>query len=183
MASAQKSRSARTESHWTTKNESLRRSLTQALDLLVWLLCVLGILDLLDLHPLVQESPRIMQPYIWIALIRRIALRFFQRHNLESLLLQQIQCIRQNRAAERTQMQQQHVVDLVTENQPRLLPAQVKKFRSRIQVARSQPRNRFRIVLRRAPRIRRIPQVVLPVERHLRDSVPVRLQESPYCTP
>ncbi len=77
---------------------------------------------------------------------------------LESLLMQQIQRIRQNRAAECPQVQQQHMVDVVPVHQHRHLPPQIQILRRDTQIARPQPCNRRRIVLRYTPRIRAVPQ-------------------------
>jgi hypothetical protein len=63
------------------------QSLTNALNFFIRFFRVLGILDSLHLHHLVEQRAGVMQARIRIALVSRIALRFFQRHQLESLLL------------------------------------------------------------------------------------------------
>ena len=57
----------------------------------------------------------------------------------ESLLLQQVQRIRQNRAAERSQVQQQHMINVVPVHQLRHVPSQIQICRRRIQITRPQP--------------------------------------------
>ncbi len=44
-------------------------------------------------------------------------------------------------------------------------------------------RNRSRIILRHAARIRAVPHVVFPIQRHLRHPVPTRPQINPQCPP
>ncbi len=62
--------------------------LADALDLLVGLLGVLRVLEPFYLHHLVEERAGIVQADIRIGVIGWIALRLFQRYQLESLLLE-----------------------------------------------------------------------------------------------
>ena len=103
-------------------------------------------------------------------------MRLFQRHQLETLFLQQVERRGQDGAAESAQMHQQHITDVPAIHQPRLRPAQVQKFRCRAQVARFQPGNRLGVLLVHASRIRAVPQVVLPIKRDLRDPIAMRFQ-------
>ena len=93
---------------------------------------MLRIFDLLYQHHLVEQGAGIVQADIRIGIVGHITLRLFERDQLESFFVEQIEGVGQNRAAERSQMHQQNIINLAAENEFRLLAPEIEKFGSRI---------------------------------------------------
>src|SRR5687768_7548518 len=77
-------------------------------------------------------------------------------------------------------MQQHHMVDVAAEYRARGFALESDELARGGAITFPQPRDAFRVLPKPAPRMRAVPEVVLPVERGLRDAVTVLAEERAY---
>src|SRR5207248_3673221 len=134
----------------------------------------LWVRELLRVHHLFQQRiAELRRGSVGIYLACEVVLCLFERYQLQMLRLQHVKELRQDRAAERAEMQQEDVINIVSVDELSHGAITIDVIRRDAQVIRDEPLDRSGVVLCRAAGVGTVPGVVLIIDRNLCDFVSV----------